>query len=66
MARRLQTVVKTGTLRHEHSPPPQMVHFLGGGKAFPVHCTDMLITQKCHIFKNEKVLWGPPLNITNI
>ncbi len=43
-----------------------MVHFLGGATSFPVHCTDMLITQKCHIFKNEEVLWGPPLNITNI
>ncbi len=49
--------------------PLQMVHFffLGGGvTAFPVHCSDMFITQKCHIFKNEEVLRGPPLNITNI
>ncbi len=43
-------------VRHEHSPPP--VHFLGGGgTAFPLHCREMFITQKCHI---EEVLWGPP------
>ncbi len=57
----------SSTYRHEHSPPPPNGPFFrGGGTAFPAHYTDMLITQKCHIFKNEKVLWRPPLNITNI
>ncbi len=61
----IQYILGKARDRHEHSPPPNGP-FFRGGTAFPVHCTDMFITQKCHIFKNEEVLWGPPLNITNI
>ncbi len=46
--------------------PPIWSIFGEGHTAFPVHCTKTLISQKYHNFINEKVLWGPSSNITNI